>query len=87
MEKAQLLEDIKNRTCVPAWQGLKYYPATGEHLSDEWITDEQAKKYLSLGLLKESDFVTLPKKEVNETSEKRYNATFNGKSKQKHKAR
>jgi hypothetical protein len=88
MERAKLLEAVKSRTCEPAWNGLKYYPATGEHINNEWITDEQAIKYLKLGLLKERDFITLPKLyKVNETIEPQHNAKVDSKPKQKHKAR
>mgnify|MGYP001172527085 CR=1 FL=1 len=67
VQKAMELNQTKERTCKPAWKGLKYiivkendYAAKGMHVSSEHITDEQAKKYLRIGALVESDFEILP---------------------------
>ena len=59
--KAQLQEEINNRTCKPAFKGLKYLPKPAcKHVNDEYLTDKEAVKWLKIGLLKESDFEVLP---------------------------
>lgn len=60
MELAKLYEEAKNRTCKPAWSGLKYIPATARHWNDELITDKDAVYLLDNGFCKASDFETLP---------------------------
>lgn len=68
--KAKQMENIKDRTCKPAWKGLKYIPPTGRHWNDKLITDAEANKLLRAGHLKEEDFHKLPdnykSKEVEE---------------------
>jgi hypothetical protein len=70
--KAELLEKIKNRKCVPAWSGIKYIPGVMKagkwvimhaHIDSATLTDEQAKKYLNAGALKKTDFAKLPESE------------------------
>lgn len=57
--KAELHEEIKSRTCVPNWNGLRYI--NGDHYSDKYITDKQAFYLLMNGLLSENEFKVLPK--------------------------
>ena len=57
--KAELHEEIKARTCVPNWNGLRYI--NGDHYSDKYITDKQAFYLLMNGLLTENEFKVLPK--------------------------
>lgn len=74
MAKAEILEKVKVRTCVPAFKGLRYSNKVFCHISSELLYDEQAIEYLNNGALKESDFEVLPegyKKEVKETQKKR----------------
>ena len=58
--KAELAEKVKNRTCVPAWNGLKYIRKACAHFSDATIHDEQAIDAIKKGYLLESDFEVLP---------------------------
>lgn len=60
MEKAQLADEVKNRTCKPKWKGLKFIHRVARHYSDQLITDKQAVDLLKKGLLTEADFLTLP---------------------------
>jgi hypothetical protein len=60
MDLALKYEEAKNRTCKPAWNGLKYIPSTARHWNSELITDSDAKYLLSESHLKESDFEILP---------------------------
>ena len=60
MKKAELYEKAKNRTCKPAWKGLKYINKLAKHFNNELLTDEQAVDLLNKGHLKESDFFVLP---------------------------
>ena len=60
MEKAELLEKAKNRTCEPFWNGNKYIPKMARHYSNLYITDKEAIRLLNEGHLKENDFTKLP---------------------------
>lgn len=57
---AQKYEEIKKRTCVPAWKGNRYVPATGKHWNSEFITDEDAIYLLTEGHITEEKFTKLP---------------------------
>lgn len=58
--KMELIEQIKNRTLVPAWKGIKHVIGFGTLVNSETITDEQAIRYLNKGILKKEQFITLP---------------------------
>lgn len=60
MKKAVSADEAKNRTCVPAWKGLKFIFKRARHYNNALITDEQAVELLNEGLLSESDFKKLP---------------------------
>lgn len=60
MDLAQKYDEAKNRTCKPAWTGLKYIPATARHWNDELITDKDAVYLLDKGYCKKEDFEILP---------------------------
>ena len=60
MDKAIRFEQVKSRTLVPAWNGLKYVPKAARHFSSVDMTDEEAINYLLSGQLRESDFEKLP---------------------------
>lgn len=57
---AKNYEKAKERTCKPAWKGLKYLPQEAKHFNSELLTDEQAVTLLQRGHLKETDFIKLP---------------------------
>lgn len=59
-EGKKMAKDIDNRTCVPAWKGLRYVKKMATHILDTKITDEQACYALYLGALRPSDFIKLP---------------------------
>lgn len=52
--------EIKNRTCKPAWDGLLYFK--GNHHRSDITTDAQATEYLGNGLLLPEHFTVLPEK-------------------------
>lgn len=58
--RAELAEKVKARTCVPAWNGLKYVRKACKHYSNLTVHDEQAIDALERGFLKEADFSVLP---------------------------
>lgn len=67
---AKNTEEKLERTCVPAWKGIKYVgQVTKEgkivfahgHINPETLTDKEAKRLLDLGVLKKTDFKVLPK--------------------------
>jgi hypothetical protein len=60
IEMAKKFEQAKNRTCKPAWKGLKYIPATARHWNSEFLSDDEASMLLKKGFVKESDFEVLP---------------------------
>lgn len=60
MEKAINFEEVKTRTCKPAWNGLKYINATARHWNNELLTDKDAIGLLEKKFLFESDFEILP---------------------------
>lgn len=66
MELAKKYEEAKNRTCKPAWTGLKYIPATARHWDDNLLTDKEAEYLLEKHFLKESDFEVLPSSEIKD---------------------
>lgn len=53
-------EEIKNRTCAPKWNGLKYIGKTGKHWNSDFITDKDAIYLLSNDFLTEESFTVLP---------------------------
>jgi hypothetical protein len=66
-----MAKEILQRTCVPAWDGRKYIPgvfaedgktliAGHLHIHSEYLTDEQAKEFLDLKVLRKKDFKVLP---------------------------
>jgi hypothetical protein len=58
MNAIERAEAVKSRTCKPAWNGLRYI--NGDHYDNTNITDAEAVKLLTNGLLNKSDFVKLP---------------------------
>lgn len=61
--KAEMQEQIKNRTCDPSWEGIKeiYFKTGIFQTRAEVLTDENAIIFLKAGKLKEEDFKVLPK--------------------------
>lgn len=57
---AEKFDNLKNRTCKPAWNGNKYIPKAARHYSSEYITDDEAVDLLNRGILTANDFDTLP---------------------------
>lgn len=67
----KLIDMIKkaiNRTCVPAWNNIKFFSKLGKHVNANIISDEDALKYLKEGYLTKDDFIKLPevKEEIKE---------------------
>ena len=62
------MTQIAERTCQPAWVGLKYIRQANDHFHSEFLTDEKATALLNKGFLTEKDFKVLPqiKKEIIE---------------------
>lgn len=60
MEKAINFEEIKARTCKPAWNGLKFIPSTARHWNNELLTDKEAINLLEKKFLTPVDFEVLP---------------------------
>lgn len=67
--KAQLLEKVKARTCVPNWEGVKFVKAIvkngkmitiHQHINPDVLTDEKAIELLKSGALTDADFSKLP---------------------------
>jgi len=65
----QMKKDKLKKTHVLNWSGRRYIPGIFKdgvlvaghlHIHSEFLTDEEATKYLNLGVLKKSDFVKLP---------------------------
>jgi hypothetical protein len=85
MEKIELQEKIKNRTCIPKWNGLLWIPSVAEHFSSENITDEKATENLIDGHLRESHFEKLPDQwlELNKTNVKKLEVNDNVDSEKK----
>lgn len=70
LEMAQKKEETTERTCVPAWKGIKYVGQVKKegkivfahgHINPDTLTDKEAKRLLDLGVLKKTDFKVLPK--------------------------
>jgi hypothetical protein len=59
---AEKYDKAQVRTCKPAWNGLKYIPATARHWNSQLVTDEEAEMLLKKGFLTEKDFSILPSK-------------------------
>ncbi len=57
---AAIKEEVKNRTCVPAWSGNLYSTKIGEHIHSDNITDTKAISLLEKGYIAESLFTKLP---------------------------
>lgn len=70
-EMAQLYEQVKKRTCKPAWNGLRYIPRQARHFNSDLMTDEQATELLIDGVFKESDFEVLPEIYIEMKSDKK----------------
>lgn len=60
MERAELMERIKERTCKPAFIGHRFHPVINKHIMPELLHDQIAIEYLLSGILHESDFLILP---------------------------
>lgn len=63
LKMAEKLEAAKTRTCIPAFEGLRFvmHPTNGHyHINSEFLTDEQAMELLKLDVLKEDQFKKLP---------------------------
>lgn len=56
----EIMKDLKNRTCIPSWNGNKYIRQAGQHFNSEKLTDEKATILLEKGFLNEDDFKKLP---------------------------
>lgn len=65
---AEKFDNLKNRTCKPAWNGNKYIPKAARHYSSEYITDDEAVDLLNRGILTANDFDTFPVGYNNESS-------------------
>jgi hypothetical protein len=70
--KKDIIKEVSKRTCIPAWDGLKYVPAVmkgdkllmvHKHINSEFLTDKEALELLSLGVLKKDDFKKMPEKQ------------------------
>ena len=61
MERAEIQDKIKARTCVPAWEGRMYSTKIFSFIMPNFMHDELAITYLKSGVLRESDFKVLPK--------------------------
>lgn len=80
MELAKKYEEAKNRTCKPAWNGIKYISATARFWNSDLVTDKEAAMLLEKGFQNTSDFTILPagfgkvltEKEIQETFDKRH---------------
>lgn len=73
--KAELLEKVKARTCVPNWKGQKFVRAIlkngkmitiHQHIDSEMLTDEKANELLKSGALTKDDFKQLPEGQEKE---------------------
>lgn len=60
LEMAEQFEEIKNRTCKPAWIGNMYVPKMARHYHPDYITDKEAINLLENGGIPESKFSILP---------------------------
>jgi hypothetical protein len=60
METIEKLEQVKNRTCKPNWNGNKYINSTARFWNDRLITDSEAQMLLEGKHLTNKDFVVLP---------------------------
>lgn len=58
MNAIERAEQVKNRTCIPKWSGLRYIK--GNHYDNKNITDNEAIMLIRTGLLSNSDFEKLP---------------------------
>lgn len=58
MEQLKIVEEIKKRTLVPNWNGMKY--TNGSFFNAETITDAQAISALKNNALRETHFIKLP---------------------------
>ena len=65
---AEKYQEVLNRTCIPAWKGVKYIPKQARHFDSENMTDAEAIRFLKQGQLDEDDFIKLPKV-LNENKE------------------
>jgi hypothetical protein len=60
LQMAEKVDQIKNRTLKPAWNGLLWIPKAARHFDSERITDEEACSCLLDGQLREVNFEKLP---------------------------
>jgi hypothetical protein len=58
MNAVERAEQVKNRTCVPKWNGLRYIK--GNHYDNKNITDNEAIQLIRAGLLSKNDFEKMP---------------------------
>lgn len=72
MERAKLYDLQHNRTCKPAWNGIKQCIETGVRvffIHADKVTDTLAIDLLKKGILKESDFEIFPENYIKSTTE------------------
>lgn len=60
IQMAELNEESKKRTCIPAFTGRRYISRAGRNFHSETLTDRDAIFLLEKGFLTESDFLKLP---------------------------
>lgn len=60
LKGVEMAKEIENRTCAPAWKGLRFTQKTQSHFLDTKITDKQAMYLIRIGALSEKDFTKLP---------------------------
>jgi len=68
--KAELQQEIKERTLTPNWVGHKHLKG-GHIVSSITITDKQAVLLLDKKILKDSDFKTLPESYNSKSAKKK----------------
>lgn len=57
--------EVQNRTCKPAWNGLKYIRQTAQHWNDKTLTDSEAIYLLENNFILENQFIVLPEEWIN----------------------
>lgn len=66
-KQLKLVMEIKKRTCIPSWDGVKY--VRGAFYDSNTITDALALDAITRGYLSEKDFKEMPKILKDETIE------------------
>ena len=56
----ELYEAVKIRTCKPKRGGIVYHSLLNDHINFDLLTDIRAIELINKGILKESDFETMP---------------------------